>query len=354
MARTTPPPLSYDDDYFADTRMSFGEHLEVLRQHLLRAIYGLLIGIFLAFFIAKDAMAIITRPVEEAVKAYELERPQQTIKTVSADPEHPLHQPRRVDVLLSPAELATALKELDPEFFKGLKTPPAEAPPLRRTVTLADPVQVASELHAVTSQIGARSGLSALNPMEAFLVYLKVALMLGFVMSSPWVIYQIWAFVAAGLYPHEKRYVHIYFPASVGLFFAGVVVCQVAVIPLALSTLLSYNRWLNIDPNFRLTEWLSFAIWTPVLTGIFFETPLVMLFLSKLGFTSRMFLSGWRVAVFVMLVIAVLFSPAVDPVTLGAIWTPMVALYFLGILLVWRSEQRSSGLAAEEETVWNG
>lgn len=349
-----PEPLVYDDDYFADTRMSFGEHLEVLRQHLLRALYGLLVGIFVAFFLAKSAMALITQPVEQAIHAYEREKLQEKTAQLQGTSDHPLRQPRPVEVLVPPAELSAMLKALAPEMFPALRPPSTDAPPIRLRVLLADPVSLATGLQQAGVELGTRSGLSALNPMEAFLVYLKVAIMLGFVISSPWVLYQIWSFVAAGLYPHEKRYVHVYFPASVGLFLIGVVICQLVVIPLALATLLSYNRWLNIEPNFRLSEWLGFAIWTPVLTGIFFETPLVMLFLSKLGFTSRMFLAGWRVAVFIMLVIAVVFSPAADPVTLAAIWTPMVGLYFLGILLVRRSEKQAEPLAGEEEIIWNG
>ena len=61
-----------------------------------------------------------------------------------------------------------------------------------------------------------------LSMHEAFAVYIKAALLVGLVLSSPWVFYQIWAFVAAGLYPHEKKYIHIFLPISLGLFIAGV------------------------------------------------------------------------------------------------------------------------------------
>ncbi|HMP17956.1 MAG TPA: twin-arginine translocase subunit TatC, partial [Gemmatales bacterium] len=68
--------------------------------------------------------------------------------------------------------------------------------------------------------------------------------------------------------------------------------------PAALQYLFSFNAWLEIDPDLRLREWLSFAITMPVITGICFQTPLVMMFLGKIGvFTSADFLSKWRIAV---------------------------------------------------------
>src|SRR5262249_3297276 len=131
--------------------------------------------------------------------------------------------------------------------------------------------------------IGRKPMLATLNVQEAFVVYFKVCLMTGFVLASPWVFYQFWPFVAAGLYPHEKRYVNLYLPCSIGLFIVGVVVCEWVVIPKAVEALLWFNEWLGMQPELRLNEWLGFAIFMPVLFGISFQTPLVMLFLQRMG-----------------------------------------------------------------------
>src|SRR5205823_3434161 len=64
--------------------------------------------------------------------------------------------------------------------------------------------------------------LTTLSAQEGFVIYFKVSLVAGLVIASPWVFWQIWSFIAAGLYPHEKRYVHNYLPISVGLFVVGV------------------------------------------------------------------------------------------------------------------------------------
>ena len=173
------------------------------------------------------------------------------------------------------------------------------------------------------------------------MVYLKVSMVTGFVLGSPWIFYQIWAFVAAGLYPHEKRYIHLYLPLSLGLFLFGVVICEFFVMPKAVEALLWFNEWLGIAPDLRLNEWLSFAIWLPVIFGVAFQTPLVMMVLERIGImTVEKYLSLWRMAVFALGVFAAIITPTTDFVTWFALWFPMVGLYFLGIYLCWMAARR--------------
>ena len=76
-------------------------------------------------------------------------------------------------------------------------------------------------------------------------------------LASPWIFYQIWAFVAAGLYPHERAYVYRFLGPSIGLFLAGVLLCQFVVLPGAVKALLAFNKWIELDPDIRLNEWLG-------------------------------------------------------------------------------------------------
>ena len=80
---------------------------------------------------------------------------------------------------------------------------------------------------------GRRDELSVLSVQEGMVVYFKVSLVCGLVLASPWVFWQIWSFVAAGLYPQEKRWVYVYGPFSLGLFLGGVILCEWIVIPAA-------------------------------------------------------------------------------------------------------------------------
>lgn len=339
---------TYDEDYFADTKMSFGEHIEDLRRYLLRGVYGFVAAMVVSFLVARPAMLFINEPVEKAVQKFYDDRATSIRKEFDLDPDHPLNQPKPMPMRIDAAEMVKLLKQADPQRFADLQ-PAKEASVLNFTLTIMQPGNFAADLQPILQKFGKRPGLSSLSALEAFLVFLKVWMMLSLVIASPYILYQIWSFVAAGLYPHERSYVTRYIPMSVGLFLGGVVMCQFLVIPTAIAALLQFNKWLNIEPDFRLTEWLSFAIWLPVITGLCFETPLVMVFLGKIGLcTSQGFLRYWRVAVFVMLVLAAFFSPTVDPLSLFFIWLPMCGLYFFGIWLVKQGEKA----AAEAEKEW--
>jgi sec-independent protein translocase protein TatC len=148
------------------------------------------------------------------------------------------------------------------------------------------------------------------------------------------VFYQLWAFIAAGLYPHEKKYVHRYLPMSLGLFIAGVLLCQFMVIPNAIRALLWFNEWLELEPDLRLNEWLGFAILLPLVFGLSFQTPLIMLFLGKVGIMDAdSFRRKRRIAWFVIAIFAAIVTPS-DPWSMILLMIPMWGLYELGILMV--------------------
>lgn len=323
---------SYGDDFFADTRMSFGEHIEDLRTHLIRALKWFALGLILGFVFAKSMLDYITKPVDAAIANFYEER-RKTVGEGADKPEHPLNKPITLMIDIPAQELLKLVKNVAPDA----KIPPVsdQAPAQRLTVTIVNPAKLAYEQLPIHERMGHRNVLTALSATEAFVVWMMISLVLGLIIASPMVLYELWAFVAEGLYPHEKKYVYYLLPASIGLFFGGVLMCQFFVMPAALEALFSFNAWLEIDPDLRLKEWLGFAIMMPLITGICFQTPLVMLFLGKIGlFTAADFLAKWRIAAFVLLIFAAIVSPSVDAVSLFILWVPMCGLYFLGILLV--------------------
>ncbi|MCA9268614.1 MAG: twin-arginine translocase subunit TatC, partial [Planctomycetales bacterium] len=173
----------------------------------------------------------------------------------------------------------------------------------------------------------------ALNAQEVFLIWVKAALVAGAVISSPWVFYQIWLFVAAGLYPHEKNYVYLYLPISLGLFLAGAALAFFFVFQPVLDFLFSFNKWMNIDPDPRIGEWLGFVLFLPVGFGVSFQLPLVMLFLNRIGiFSLAMYTEKWRIAVLAIFVISMVLTPA-DPISMLLMAVPLTVLYFGGILM---------------------
>jgi sec-independent protein translocase protein TatC len=184
-----------------------------------------------------------------------------------------------------------------------------------------------------------------------FFVYMKISFFTGLVLSSPWVFYHLWMFIAAGLYPKEKKLVNVYLPFSVLLFLAGVALCEFVAMRQAVRGLLWFNEWLGVDAEIRLQEWLTFAIMMPIIFGLAFQTPLVMMFLHKVGIvTVEMLRQYRRGAWFGLALVAALLSPAPTADGLLLLWVPMVALYELGILLcVWQGKREALTEWEQEE-----
>lgn len=172
-----------------------------------------------------------------------------------------------------------------------------------------------------------------LNAQEAFMIWLKAALMTGLVIASPYVFYQVWIFVAAGLYPHEKNYVYLYLPISILLFFGGAALAFVFVFQPVLDFLFLFNKGMNADFDPRIGEWLGFVLILPLGFGLSFQLPLVMLFVNRIGLVSiETYIAQWRVAILTIFVVAMILTPA-DPISMLLMAGPLCGLYVLGILM---------------------
>jgi len=171
----------------------------------------------------------------------------------------------------------------------------------------------------------------SLGVTEPFFVWLKAGLLGGLTLAAPFVFYELWAFVAAGLYPHEKKYVHLFLPVSLLLFAAGVLMAFFFVFSPVLEFLFTFNSSLNIAPEIRIGEWLSFAMFLPLGFGVAFQLPLVMLFVNRIGLIDvKTYLEKWRIAIMVIFVLSMFLTPA-DPISMLLLAVPLTALYFLGI-----------------------
>lgn len=173
----------------------------------------------------------------------------------------------------------------------------------------------------------------SLGVEESFMIWIKAALISGAIIASPWIFYQIWSFVAAGLYPNEKKYVHLYLPFSIVLFLAGAALAYFYVFEPVLGFLFKFNRDLGINPDPKIGQWLSFFLMLPVGFGISFQLPLVMLFLQRIGvFDVEAYLAKWRIAILVIFVLSAILTPA-DPYSMLLMAVPLTILYFGGIAL---------------------
>ena len=188
-----------------------------------------------------------------------------------------------------------------------------------------------------------------LNAQEAFMIWMKAALVTGLVLGSPWIFIQIWNFVAAGLYPHEKNYVYMYLPISILLFFGGASLAYLFVFDPVLNFLFMFNTSMNAEFDPRIGEWLSFVLILPLGFGIGFQLPLVMLFLNRIGILSiELYIQQWRIAILSIFVIAMVLTPA-DPYSMLLMAIPLCLLYVVGILMCkWMPKGRNPFAEAYE------
>jgi sec-independent protein translocase protein TatC len=189
-----------------------------------------------------------------------------------------------------------------------------------------------------------------LNPTEPFNTYLKVGLLAGVFLASPFVLYQVWGFVAPGLYRNEKRYVMPFMVFSVGLFVAGGYFGYRIVYPAALDFLIGYGS--QFQPMITIGEYTDLFLTIIVGLGIIFEMPILVFFLSLMGIVT----AGWmwrnlRYSILVIFIIAAIITPTTDVLNMCIFAAPMVALYLISIAIAWLvgPARRKSRREAEAE-----
>ena len=168
------------------------------------------------------------------------------------------------------------------------------------------------------------------NPTEPFNIFLKVALIAGIFVASPFVLYQVWAFIAPGLYRNEKRYVMPFMFSTVGLFVGGGLFGYYMVYPAALKFLLEFS-W-QLKPMITITEYLDLFMTIILGLGIVFEMPILVFFLALFGVVS----AGWmwrnlRYSILVIFVIAAIITPTTDIMNMCVFAAPMIVLYLVSI-----------------------
>jgi sec-independent protein translocase protein TatC len=173
----------------------------------------------------------------------------------------------------------------------------------------------------------------ALGLQEPFMIWLKAAFVVAFVVASPGIFYHLWEFVSAGLYPHERRYVYFFLPTSLILFWAGACLAFFVIFQMVIDFLLDFNASMGIGASPRLTDYMSFALFLPLGFGIAFQLPLAMLIIERLGILSvETYISQWRIAILAIAFISMVLTPAEISSMIGMA-VPLVGLYFLGIAM---------------------
>ena len=167
-----------------------------------------------------------------------------------------------------------------------------------------------------------------------FFTHVNVSMTLAFILSVPFILYQLWIFVKPGLYEKEKQAVNRAFGFASILFFIGVLVGYFFVFPLTLRFLGTYQVSDWVVNQISLKSYISMFTWLILIMGVVFEMPALASILSRMGIISKSFLKKYRKHAFVFLVIlAAVITPTGDAFTLFVVSTPLYLLYEFSILI---------------------
>lgn len=173
--------------------------------------------------------------------------------------------------------------------------------------------------------------LNFTHPTDGLNLYLKTSLVGGAILASPFILYQIWLFIAPGMYSNEKRYVVPFMTATVSLFLAGAWFGYRWVLPGALKVLIG-DFGKRFHPIITIEDYTNFFLAVILGLGVTFELPILIFFLSILGIVDAKFLLRHiRYAVLIIFVIAAIICPLPDPVSMCLFAAPMLALYLVGV-----------------------
>jgi sec-independent protein translocase protein TatC len=194
---------------------------------------------------------------------------------------------------------------------------------------------------------GAEVQLIAITPVEQFhLIYIKLPLVAAIFVAAPWLVYQVWSFIAPGLYRRERRWAVPVIWSIAGLFIAGGLFGYFVAARFAFAFLLGLGQDLGIQALISIDSYFNTFISIMLGLGVVFQMPLAIFFLTLLRIVKPGFLlSNVRYAILAIFVVAAIITPTPDVFNMMIFATPMILLFYVGIgasyLLLWHRERRA-------------
>lgn len=325
--------------------MSFLEHLDELRRRLVRSFAFVLIAGVISFYFSGQIYAFLAAPVQRALA--EAQRQQvpiagftgtENIATMTSLKENDagrfvFSQETKLGNSLIPAGASVMARVLkDSEGRLAMFTDEAL---YSGNAVIPKGVRLPIELGAAVEAFsGINDKLIVTTAMEPFSLYLKVSLYAAICLSLPFLLFQVWGFVAPGLYPHERAYVTPFILLSTISFLLGAAFAYYIIFPPAARYLL------GLGSDFRLLlkadEYFDFIIIVMLGMGFVFQMPAVTYVLARIGLITAGFMVRiWKTAMIVILICAALLSPTADIANLMLFAAPMLVLYVVSIFVAW-------------------
>jgi sec-independent protein translocase protein TatC len=173
------------------------------------------------------------------------------------------------------------------------------------------------------------------EPTEAFMLYMQMCFFAAIFMVSPYLLYQVWAFIAPGLYPHEKKYAVPFIVFGSLFFVVGGLFGHYVLFPVTFRFL---GQYAGPDMSFKpkISEYFSFYSWFLLALGLVFQIPIIIFVLARIGLVTASFLMrNFKYAVLAAFIISAVITPSGDMVNQTVLAMPILGLYLLGALVAW-------------------
>jgi sec-independent protein translocase protein TatC len=182
--------------------------------------------------------------------------------------------------------------------------------------------------------LGYPQTLKQITPMESFnVIWFKLPVLCAIFLGSPWVLYQVWAFISPGLYRKERRWAVPFVLTSAGLFILGGIFAYFVAFRYGLTFLLSIGSGNHVEPMVSITEYFDLFVNVILGVGLVFELPVLIFFLTLLRLASPAFLVRHsRYAILIIFIIAAVVTPTPDVFNMMLFAVPMCLLFYVGIL----------------------
>jgi sec-independent protein translocase protein TatC len=326
-------------------QMSFLEHLDELRSRLMRSLIFVFLATTLCWFFSDRIYAFLAKPVERALA--EAQRQQVPINGLTGNERIlPLTSVQENDVgrYIFPAETKLGASVIPPGasvMARALKDSQGQLslftdePLYAGNTIIPKGLRLPVDFKALPeADSGISDKLIVTSAMEPFALYVKVSLYAALCLSVPFLLWQIWAFVSPGLYPHERAYVTPFIALSSISFVLGAAFAYKIIFPPAAKYLLGLGQ------DFRLLlkadDYFDFIIIVMLGMGVVFQMPAITYVLARIGLVTAKFLVRiWKTALIVILISAAVLSPTNDIPNMLLFAAPMAVLYVVSIFVAW-------------------
>jgi len=326
-------------------QMSFLEHLDELRRRLIRSIIFVFLAFMVCWFVSDRIYNFLARPVRAALADAQRRQiqfagltGQEAITPLSALKENDTGRyvfPEATKLgqsIIPPGASVQARVARDSQGNLGLFT---DEQLIAGNVVIPKGVRLPTEEGAKPDALpGIDDKLIVTTALEPFALYVKVSLYAALCLSVPFLLWQIWAFISPGLYPHERSYAVPFIGLSTVSFVLGAAFAYKVIFPPAARYLLGLGQ------DFRLLlkadDYFDFIILVMLGMGIIFQMPAVTYVLARIGLiTAHLMLRVWKTALIVILIAAAVLSPTNDVPNMMLFAAPMIVLYIVSIFVAW-------------------